>query len=113
MQLWPGAQQAAVVPVPQTWVVGQQVPLMQASLGEQQAAVVPLPHTWLRGQQIRLTQVSPVEQQTPLHEQVAVRGRPAGHAPTQSSQLVKPAGQPTVEIQGGCPFWQVHRPLGQ
>jgi hypothetical protein len=45
MQLWPGAQQAALVPLPQTWAVGQQVPLMQASLGAQQAAVDPLPHT--------------------------------------------------------------------
>jgi hypothetical protein len=113
MQLWPGAQQAAVVPVPQTWAMGQQVPLMQDSVGAQQAAVMPVPHTWALGQQIRFTQVSPVEQQTPLHEQVAVRGLPAGQAPTQSSQLGKPGGQPTVEIQGGCPFRQAHFPLGQ
>jgi hypothetical protein len=86
MQTSPGAEQEAFAPVPQTWAVGQQVPLMQ---------------------------VSPVEQQTPLHEQVAVRGLPPGQAPTQSSQLGKPGGQPTVEIQGGCPFRQAHFPLGQ
>jgi hypothetical protein len=46
-----------------------------------------------------------------LHEQVTVRARPAGHVPTQSSQLVKPVGQPTVEIQGACPFGQPQRRL--
>jgi hypothetical protein len=86
---------------------------MQASLGEQQAALAPLPHTWALGQQIRLMQVSPTEQQTPLHEQVALSAWPVGQAPTHSSQLVNPAGQPTVEIQGACPFWQAQRPLGQ
>jgi hypothetical protein len=40
-----GAQQAALAPVPHTWPVVQQVPLMQLWPGAQQAAVAPLPQT--------------------------------------------------------------------
>jgi hypothetical protein len=111
MHVWTVEQQA----IPQTWAVGQQIPLLQVSAVEQQAEA----HTWLLGQQ--MAPVSPVAMQISLaaqhsEPQTWKSGQQMAFAPMpmQASVLGAQQTEPQTWVTGQqVPLMQVSAPGAQ